>query len=63
MALYLQSPTSVPATQRTGLYVDRAFITEPMNILKYHIMPYIDNNRDNIHKYGGGFDIEMCGLM
>lgn len=26
MALYLQSPTSVPATQRTGLYVDRAFI-------------------------------------
>lgn len=28
MALHLQSPTIVPATQRTDLYVDRAFIVD-----------------------------------
>jgi len=38
-------------------------INQLMNILKYHIMPYIDNNHNNVHKYGGGVDIEMFGLM
>jgi hypothetical protein len=39
------------------------YISKPMNILKYHIIPYIVNNRNNVYKYGGRVDMTIYNLM